>query len=148
MTARQPLRRDRRVQQLLQDAAFGQVARRRAALAQRLQLVAQRLQLLDARADMAQVGVEQRIDLAALRALRVPDRQQRADLLQIHVQRPAVADQAQALDLGGAVAAVIGRRARRGRQQALALVEADGLGGGLGGLGQFADLHGQILRSA
>ena len=72
---------------------------RAAALAQVLQLPLQRAQLADALRDMADVRVQQRVDVAALRAGGVLHAQQRAYLVQRHVQPAVMADELQPLQL-------------------------------------------------
>jgi hypothetical protein len=65
-----------------------------------------------------------------------------ADFVVRHVERAAVADETQTFDVARRVAAVIRFGAVRFGQQALFLVEADGFGGAVGNLREFADFHG------
>ena len=131
-----------------QDAAVGGVAGAGALLAQRLELFFQLAQFADAGGNMGDVGVEQRVDVGAGRPGCVLDAQQRPDFVQRHVQRAAVAHKGQPFGVVGAVEAVVAVAARRGGQQALALVVADGVDRGLGRAGQFADFHGGVLSAA
>ena len=113
-----------------------------ASLPQLLQLLLQRTQFLDAPGHMADVFVEQRIDVRTLRRRRILEAQQRAHLVERHVEAAAVADELQPLEVRRLVDAEIALRARRRRQQALALVVADGLDRRGRGRGEIADLHG------
>ncbi len=72
-----------------------------ALFAQHLQLLLQLAQLADASGDMADVLVEQRVDLAALGLRLVLEAQQHADLVQRQVQRPAMPHEGQPLDVLG-----------------------------------------------
>ncbi len=115
-----------------------------ALFAQRLELLLQLAQLTDTGGDMPDVLVEQRVDLTALGLRLVFEPQQHADLVQRHVQRPAMPHEGQPLDVLGPVDAVVAFAARCLRQQALAFVVADGLDLGLCCQGQFTDLDGRV----
>jgi hypothetical protein len=71
----------------------------------------------------------------------VLETQQHPHLVERHVQAAALADEPQPVRMLRGVDAVVALRARGGRQQALAFVEADRLDGRSAGLGQFADAH-------
>ena len=88
---------------------------------------------------MADVGVQQGVDVGAVAARRILKSQQCADLVQAHVQAAAVAHKLQPLGVGVRIMAVVGIGAGSCGQQALALVVADGFHRGGGGLGQIAD---------
>lgn len=81
------------------------------------------------------------INRAASSLVIVGQRQDGADLVLRHVQRAAVADQPQALQVGLAVAAVVVQAPFRGGQQPFLLVIPDGFDRGAGRRGQFADTH-------
>ena len=116
--------------------------RRRALLAQASQFTFQRSQFPEALRDMADVLVEQMVDLAAIGLRRILEAQQHAYLVQGHVQAAALADEAEALGMGCRVDAVVAFGSRRRRQEALAFVEPDRLDGCSARSRQFADLHG------
>ena len=90
---------------------------------------------------VAQVLVQQVVDLFA-RGLRVGLQfEQTADFGVRHVERPALRNEGQLLDmLGGVDAIVIGGARSRG-QQALRFIEADGLNADARALGEFANFH-------
>jgi hypothetical protein len=90
---------------------------------------------------MADVGVQHRIGLAAVGGGVVAEAQQGPDLVLGHVQRTAAPDEGQSLHMGFAVDPVVAGAAWRGRQQALALVVADGFHRGARGGGEVSDLH-------
>lgn len=79
----------------IQDAALGHCVRRRAARTQRLEVSFQRAQFAYARGDMADVLVEQRIDLTAVLLGCIAEPDQRANLIQRHVEIAALADEGQ-----------------------------------------------------
>ena len=113
--------------------------------AQILQLPLQRAQLADAAGDVADVLVQQGVDGAAVGVGLVAPGQQGADFAQRHVEPAPLADEGQAIDVAGVVVPVVVARARRRGQQTDALVIADGVGRRVGGVGQFADLHGAMV---
>lgn len=134
-------RRRGRLHQFIQDAAVLRVTNARALLAKCLELPRQLAQFADAGGDMADVLVKQRVHLPALHLRIVLEAQQHPDLIQSHVERPAVADERQALDVRRSVDAVVAFAAWRVRQESLALVVADRLDLRLRGRRQFSDLH-------
>lgn len=107
------------------------VLRDGAVLAQDRELLRQLLQIPDARGHLFDMGVEQAVDFLARCCRGVLAPQEHTDLAQRHVERAAVADEAEPFDMFGAVETVIATAARRRRQQALALVVADRVDGGL-----------------
>jgi len=109
--------------------------------AQALELLLQLLQFVDARGNVPDVGGQQRVHVAAVRAGGVLEAQKYTDLVQRHVQRAAMADERQPLDVLGAVDAVIAVAAGCCREQPLTLVVADGFHLGPGQGGQCADFH-------
>ena len=127
--------------QLVQNAALRCRPGAGAALPQADQRAFQRLQFAQPRAHMAQVRVQQGVHRAAIGLRLVVHRQQAADFVQAHVQRPAMANQAQPLDVAIGVIAEIPRRARWRRQQGLFFVIADGVHRAPGQPGEFANLH-------
>ncbi|MOA48111.1 hypothetical protein D3C78_1708070 [compost metagenome] len=90
---------------------------------------------------MRDVFVEQLIDGAAARVVVVGQGQDGADFVLRHVQRTAVADQAQPFQMGLPVAAVVVQAPVRGGQQPFFLVVPDGFDGGARRRGQFANTH-------
>jgi hypothetical protein len=133
--------RERGRVQLLQDAAGVRRLGPAALQAQRLQLFFKRLEFGDSRGHVADVVVQQLVDLAAIVLRRVAEFQQAADLAERHVQRAAAPDEAQALGMLVVVDAVVAVGARGRGQQLLALVIPDGFDRGVRGLGQFTDFH-------
>ena len=112
--------------------------------AQRPQFFFQCLQLPDALGHMADMRVQQRVDALAVGVGRVLEPQQRGDFVQRHVQRTAMADKRQALQVAVVVKAVIGTGARGFRQQAFSLVKTDGFTLRVGCFGEFTDFHGGL----
>ena len=128
------------VREPIQDAALTFGARRLTLAAQRLELQFQLLQLGNARRDVRDVLIQQRVGgRAAVARQVIPELQQLADLIERHVQRAAVADEGQPLDVRARVQAIVAAGPVRGRQQPLALVEADGFRLALGTPGKLAD---------
>jgi hypothetical protein len=114
-----------RIGQVLQDAAgFGRL-HGTATTAQLFQLSLQCLQLFDAVGNVADVLVQQRIDAGAIFFRPVAEIEQRADFIQRHVERTAMTNELQALDVGVAVQPVITGRTLRLRQQILLFVITD-----------------------
>ena len=83
----------------LQDAAFTYRLVRTALHAQFLQLSLQRLEFFYATRDVPDVPVEQVVDPGTVLIGAVAKIEQRAHFLQRHVQRPAMSDKLQALDM-------------------------------------------------
>lgn len=133
----------RRVCQGIEDAALGGGMLPLAARAQGLQGAFQGLKLGDAGRHVIEVGVDQRVGLVAGSVGMIVAVQQRADLVERHVQRPAVADEGQPFDVSLAVEAIVGLAAGGFGQQPLALVVADGDDAAVGAPRQLADLHEQ-----
>lgn len=130
----------------LQDAALVVPGFAAAALAQFHQLLLQGLEAVDAGADVLDMVVDQVVDAFAAVFGAVAQTQQAADLFEGHVEDAAVADERQAFDVGLGVDPVVAVAAGGLGQQAFAFVVTDGLHGAVGGLGQFADLHGISLE--
>lgn len=105
------------------------------------QLLAQCLEFGDAHLDVMQVLVDQPVGGAAIRLGTVAQRQQGTDFLLGHVQRAAVTDERQALDMRQGVLPIVAFATRGLGQQAFALVVADGLHQATGSLRQLTDLH-------
>jgi len=127
--------------QRLQHAAFGHGRGRRAALPDRFDLAFEIGQLGDARFNVAQVLVQQVVDFFA-GGLRIGLQfKQPADFSVRHVERPALRNEGQLLDMLGRVDAVVVGGARSRGQQALRFIEADGLDADARALGEFANFH-------
>lgn len=94
---------------------------------------------------MLYVCLHQRIDLAAITAGVVLVVQQLPNLLQGHVQRPAIADEQQAFFMGAGIDPVVTFAARRHRQQPRLFVVADGHRLTTGTCRQLAYLHARLL---
>lgn len=124
---------------LLQNRALGALLV--AALAQVDQLRLQRHQAIDARLHVLDMLVDQGVDAAALAVGSVAQVEQAADFVEGHVQRAAVADEGQALDVGLGVEPVVAIAAGRFGQQFFAFVVADGLDRAVGDPRQFSNLH-------
>ena len=90
------------------------------------QLLFERLQAGEAGAHPGELGVDELVDLAALRARVLDEFQQAGDIGQRNVQGAAMADEAQSLEMSLCVAAIAVVRTRRRRKQADPLVVADG----------------------
>ncbi|EVT82981.1 hypothetical protein Z046_31245 [Pseudomonas aeruginosa VRFPA09] len=88
-----------------------------------------------------QVLVDQPVGGAAIRLGTVAQRQQGTDFLLGHVQRAAVTDERQALDMRQGVLPIVAFATRGLGQQAFALVVTDGLHRATGSLRQLTDLH-------
>src|SRR5690606_33759268 len=127
--------------QLVQDAALAAGMVARALRAQACELALERPEAPQPRAHAGELRVDQPVDARGVGVRPVDEREQAADLLERHVQRAAMADERQPLELGGPVGAIAVRAARRRLQQADALVVADGLGIHPRGLGELADPH-------
>ncbi|MNG11217.1 hypothetical protein D3C84_947380 [compost metagenome] len=110
-------------------------------MAQVDQLRLQGQQAVDAGLDVLDVFVDQRIDAFALVLGAVTQSQEAADFFQGHVQGAAIADERQPLGMGLGVDTVIAVATGRLRQQAFALVVADGFDLAVGDFRQFSDLH-------
>ena len=117
-----------------------------AAAAQREQLLLQRAQRCQSLSHASDVLVEERIDLGTgLLGLR-SERQQLAHVGQRNVERSAMANELQPLDVALGIPAVAGGLALGFFEQTLAFVEPNGLhiASALGG--QLTDLHHKPLR--
>lgn len=125
----------------MQDAAVRSPMRRPALPAKHHQLLFERLQAGEAGAHPGELGVDELVDLAALRARVLDEFQQAGDIGQRNVQGAAMADEAQSLEMSLCVAAIAVVRTRRRRKQADPLVVADGFDVHPGGLRQFAYFH-------
>ena len=123
----------------LQDAAVGGGMRHCAGRSKRPQFLLQGAQGLNSLGHMTDVFVEQAVHLSAIGQGLVLETQQHPHLVKRHVQAAALADEPQPVRMLRGVDAVVALRARGGRQQALAFVEADRLDGRSTGLGQFTD---------
>ena len=117
------------------------VLRAKAGFPQMDELLFQLPQLANALGNMADVFIQERIDLLAVLRGRILELQQHADLVQRHVQAPAMPDERQPLRMLLPVYAVVAFAALRLGQQTLPLVIADGFNGRVGLGRQFADLH-------
>src|SRR5690606_13775292 len=82
-----------------QNAAFFDWQVLAAAFAQGQQLRLQGLQLIDAPADVANVFVQQDVDIPAVLAVLVPDAKEFADFIMRHVQGAAIPDERQAFGM-------------------------------------------------
>lgn len=136
------------VGQAVHDAAVFDRMLAVALVAQRRQLRLQLLKFFNTRVDVRDVLVDQRMHAAAAVRRRVGQTQQCADFVVSHVERAAIANEAQALDMLCRVTAVIGFGALRLGQQALFFVETDGFRRAMGNFRQFADFHGPFLHAA
>ena len=96
---------------------------------------------VDALAHVAEVLGHQRVHRRAVGARRIDHRQQLAHLVEVHVERAAVADEAQPLQVGIGVAAVVVVASRRPAQQPGLFVVAHGIDGEAGRVGELLDLH-------
>lgn len=127
--------------QLSEDPAVLGLPSQAALTAQLSQRAFQHLELPDAMSDMLDVFVEQTVHFAAIFFWCIDEVEQLSDLVERHVEHPALADEGQPLDVRILVNTIVACAAKRRRQQAFALVEADcfHLSSGVGG--QLADLH-------
>jgi len=127
--------------QRLQHAAFGHRSCCGAALADGFDLLPEIGQFGNARFDVAQVFVQQLVDLFA-RGLRVGLQfEEAADLSVRHVERSALRDEGQLLGVLGRIDSVVVGGARRRGQQPLRFIEADGFDADARALGELANFH-------
>ena len=104
-----------------------------------------RFQFFDPLDDMADMLVQQGIHLAAIFCRRILEVQQRPDFAQRHVQRAAVPDERQTLDMAAVIAAVIGFGTRSLGKQSFALVVPDGFGLRESRFSQLTNFHKKLL---
>lgn len=131
---------------LIQDAT-GTCDRGLAAqLAQFLELTFKLSQYADTTSDMPNVLVKQVIDCTAVLGWSVLEFQQYPNLVERHVQATAIADEQQPFRVRVAVDAIVAFGACSFRQQALALVVADGFDMSAGIAGNLADFHDAYLN--
>lgn len=95
------------LREAFEDPAVLRLAGEAALAAELLEAVLQCLQLPDAVSDVRDVRFKQSIDVVAVRLWCVFEAQQHADLFQRHVQRPALPDECQTLEMLGRVDAVV-----------------------------------------
>ena len=133
--------RRRRLLQLTQNPARLAIADHLAVSTQFAQLLLQGTQLIDAHLDMVDMFVNQAIGRRAVGLRRIAQGQQLADFLLGHVQRTAMPDKRQALDMHLGVLPVVAFGTRRLRQQALTFVVTDGLHRAIGQAGQLTNFH-------
>ena len=114
----------RRANQLLEDPAIGHAVTAGALRIQRGELPLQVIERCALRPHALQVGAHQAIYLVAGNRPVAGKREQALDIGERHVQRTAVANEVQALQMAGGVAAVARRHTRRRLDQAFALVIA------------------------
>lgn len=91
---------------------------------------------------MLDVPIQEFIDLAAVLIRHLAEAKQRSNFFQRHVERPAVPDEGQPLQMGRRIGAITVGRAGRRRQQLRLLVVTDGFDIHPGGLAEFSDAHG------
>lgn len=96
---------------------------------------------------MADVLVQEIVDFTAVLKWRIAQPQQRADLVQRHVQLAALADERQPVGMRRCVHALVAVAALRGRDQAFALVEAGGFDRRAGRFSQVSNAQGERLLS-
>jgi hypothetical protein len=114
---------------------------RRTAGAQVPELSLESPKLLDPTHHVPDVLVQECVDVSAIRSRCIAQTQQNPDLLQRHVQAPAVPDELQQVDVPRPIYAVVAVGAPRLRQQTFPLVIPNGLDLGARHLGQLADAH-------
>ena len=100
----------------------------------------------NAMSDVPDVFIQQNVDFPTVILRRIPEPQQHPHLVERHVERSAMPNEAQAIHLSLCVDAVVPMRALRDRDQALPLVETDRFDGCSAGLCQFADSHVHALK--
>lgn len=133
--------RPRCFRQLVQDAAMLGVFCHAAFIAQGAERLVQTTQLAHTLAHMPDVLVEQRVHLCTIFVGGVLEAQQDADLVQIHVQRAALAYEREPRCMRFTVDAIVAAAAAGLGQQARALVKPDGLYLRAGNLSQFSYFH-------
>lgn len=134
-------RRRCRLFQLTQNPAGLAIADHLALGTQLAQLFLQGTQFVDAHLDMVDMFVDQAIGRRAVGLRCIAQGQQFADFLLGHIQRAAVADKRQALDMHLGVLPVVTFRARWFGQQAFAFVVTDGLHRAIGQACQLTNFH-------
>jgi len=127
--------------QSLQDAAISGSLRAVTLGAQGIELDLQTLEFFNALGHMADMLVQQGIDLAAVLLRCIPELQQTAHFIERHIERAAMADELQPFHMLLAIHAVISLGPGGRRQQCLTLVIADGFRRAIGSCGKFADLQ-------
>jgi cobalt-zinc-cadmium efflux system protein len=130
--------------QSIQDSALPRFACALALSAQGPQLPFQALQLGDTRGDVRDVLIEQRMRRFAVVERPIAKAQQPPDLGERHVERAAVANERQPLQVRATVKPVVAGRAGRLGKQAFALVIADGFARAMGAASKVADSETRI----
>lgn len=115
--------------------------------AQRLEFHLEPAQLFNPCGHMPDVLVQQGVDFAAVFLGRILEMEQGPDLDQGHVQRSAMANEGESLNVTFVIHAVVRTAAASLGQQAFALVIPDRLVLRLGQFGQLTDLHQEVLSS-
>ena len=116
--------------QARQDAALFGRLRIGAAFAKYLEVPFERPQFADSLRDVADVLVQQGVDVSAVFPGCVLEAQQHAHLVERHVEAAAVADELQTFQVLGLVHPEVALGTAGRRQQAFSFVVADGLDGG------------------
>ena len=124
-----------------QDAAIARFVSALALCLQMQQLLLERLQLMDAGMDTGQMCLDQVVGVFAGHVRIVGEFAQTLRVGERHVERAAVANEAQRFQMVFAVGAVARVGPRRGRQEAGTLVIADRFDIGTRRPGQFSDFH-------
>jgi len=110
--------------------------------AQAFEFLFERAEFSHALRDVADMRIEQCVDLAAVLGRRVLEPQQYADLVERHVQAATVTNKGKPLYMRIGVDPIVALGPFGDRQQAFALIKADGFDLSARRGGQFADLHG------
>src|SRR5690606_21832095 len=131
----------RRVSQCVEDGALAALAAA-AAVDHAFELRGHPLQVAEPGLDVLQVPMGKPVDILARQSVILGQAQQAADLLQGEAQFASAADEAQSIRVGGPIVAISARRARRGWQQADALVIAHGFGMASAACRDLSNLHG------
>lgn len=133
-----------RCHQFMQDAARSGGVLRVATVAQLLKLALEGLHRSEPRPDAGDLLVDQPVHVTAIATRMVQQVQQPPHIRKRYVQRPAVTDEGQSLQVQGPIGAVaVGLPHRRG-QQPHPLVIADGFDIHTRGLSKFSDAHREL----
>lgn len=130
-----------RLRQLLQNATLRRSSPSRTTLAQSDKLVLEALQLVNPQRDVLKVRLDQRVGLITGLIGTIVQLEQRAHLIQRHIEGTTMADERYPLSVLDAVKAIIPGTSCRLRQQPFPFVVAQRFHRASGTAGQLSNLH-------
>jgi hypothetical protein len=101
------------LRQLCQYTAVDRVSAVAALGTQLLQLMFELTKLIDSLLDMSKMSIEELVHFLAFSLWGIQERQQQANLIERHLQKPAVSDEGQALHVSRIIYTIIGTTAIR-----------------------------------